>query len=128
MHVEVEHHLVVGEMVPGLADDLIILMSFAGDQDHVSRFCLSDCGADGLSPVGDLPILHGGMITQRLGDALFHFVKDGQRIRLRGKGSPGDHGGPAGDLYVSVKVRPHRLFGRKDDNLTIDVPVSFDDY
>lgn len=54
-------------------------------------------------------------------------VKDGQRIRLRGKGAPGDDGGPAGDLYVAVKVTSHRLFGRKDDNLTIDVPVSFDE-
>ena len=54
-------------------------------------------------------------------------VKDGQRIRLRGKGSGGQDGGPAGDLYVSVKVTAHRLFGRKDDNLTIDVPVSFDE-
>ena len=54
-------------------------------------------------------------------------VKDGQRIRLRGKGGPGDNGGPAGDLYVTVKVSPHRVFGRKDDNLTLDVPVSFDE-
>ncbi len=54
-------------------------------------------------------------------------VKDGQRIRLRGKGGAGEEGGPAGDLYVTVKVSPHRVFGRKDDNLTIDVPVSFDE-
>ena len=54
-------------------------------------------------------------------------VKDGQRIRLRGKGAPGEDGGPAGDLYVGVKVSGHRLFGRKDDNLTIDVPVGFDE-
>ena len=54
-------------------------------------------------------------------------VKDGQKIRLRGKGAAGDNGGPAGDLLVTVKVSPHRVFGRKGDNLTIDVPVSFDE-
>jgi molecular chaperone DnaJ len=54
-------------------------------------------------------------------------VKDGQRIRLRGKGAAGESSGPAGDLYVTVKVTPHRLFSRKGDNLVIDVPVSFDE-
>jgi molecular chaperone DnaJ len=54
-------------------------------------------------------------------------VKDGQRIRLRGKGGPGENGAPNGDLYVTVKVTPHRLFARKGDNLTLDVPVSFDE-
>jgi molecular chaperone DnaJ len=52
-------------------------------------------------------------------------VKDGQRIRLKGKGAPGERGGPAGDLFVNVHVRPHPLFGRKADNLTLTVPVTF---
>lgn len=51
-------------------------------------------------------------------------VKDGQRIRLKGKGSAGVNGGPAGDLFVDIKVGTHPVFGRKGDNLTIDVPVS----
>jgi molecular chaperone DnaJ len=54
-------------------------------------------------------------------------VKDGQRIRLKGKGASGENGGPAGDLLVTVHVRPHQLFGRKGDNLTLEVPVSFDE-
>lgn len=54
-------------------------------------------------------------------------VKDGAKIRLKGKGAPGEQGGPAGDLFVTVKVTPHRVFGRKGDNLTLDVPVSFDE-
>jgi molecular chaperone DnaJ len=52
-------------------------------------------------------------------------VTDGQRIRLRGKGAPGERGGPAGDLYVVVHVGRHPVFGRKDANLTVTVPVSF---
>ncbi len=43
------------------------------------------------------------------------------------RAAAGEDGGPAGDLYVKVVVSPHRLFARKDDNLTIDVPVSFDE-
>ncbi|MCP3769543.1 MULTISPECIES: molecular chaperone DnaJ [Streptomyces] len=52
-------------------------------------------------------------------------VSDGQRIRLRGKGAPGERGGPAGDLYVVVHVGSHPVFGRKDDNLTVTVPVTY---
>ncbi|GGD08256.1 molecular chaperone DnaJ [Nocardioides daphniae] len=54
-------------------------------------------------------------------------VKDGQKIRLKGKGGSGENGGPAGDLFVTVKVGKHRIFGRSGDNLTLDVPVSFDE-
>lgn len=52
-------------------------------------------------------------------------VTDAQKIRIKGKGSPGENGGAAGDLYVAVHVRPHRLFGRSGDNLTLTVPVTF---
>ncbi|MCW2914941.1 MAG: chaperone protein DnaJ [Actinomycetia bacterium] len=52
-------------------------------------------------------------------------VADGQKIRLKGKGAPGENGGPAGDLYVNIKVTPHKVFGRGGDNLTITVPVTF---
>jgi molecular chaperone DnaJ len=54
-------------------------------------------------------------------------VKDGQTIRLSGRGTPGRNGGPPGDLLVHLKVMPHPRFGRKGDDLTITVPVSFAD-
>ncbi|MGY1632735.1 molecular chaperone DnaJ [Geodermatophilus sp. SYSU D01186] len=52
-------------------------------------------------------------------------VKDGQRIRLAGKGAPGRRGGPAGDLYVVVHVSEHELFGRKGSDLTLTVPITY---
>ena len=52
-------------------------------------------------------------------------VADGQRIKIAGKGAPGERGGPAGDLYVRVHVKQHPVFGRSGDNLTVAVPVTF---
>ncbi len=54
-------------------------------------------------------------------------VKDGARIRLAGRGGPGGNGGPAGDLFVVVTVTPHPVFGRKDEHLTITVPITIDE-
>lgn len=52
-------------------------------------------------------------------------VQNDQRIRLKGKGAQGERGGQPGDLYVTVHVDPHPVFGRKGDNLTVTVPVTF---
>ena len=52
-------------------------------------------------------------------------VKDGQKIRLRGKGQPGEPGAAAGDLLLAVSVEKHPVFGRDGDNLTLDLPVTF---
>jgi len=52
-------------------------------------------------------------------------VQDGQRIRLPGQGEAGLRGAPSGDLYVTVHVRPDKVFGRDGDDLTVTVPVGF---
>lgn len=52
-------------------------------------------------------------------------VKDGAVIRVQGRGGPGLNGGPAGDVLVNVHVEPHALFGRRGDDITIEVPVTY---
>ncbi|MEO6996536.1 MAG: DnaJ C-terminal domain-containing protein, partial [Terracoccus sp.] len=62
-----------------------------------------------------------GRITARIPAG----VKDGQRIRLRGKGRQGDPGSKPGDLILTVSVDKHPVFGRDGDNLTVELPVTF---
>jgi molecular chaperone DnaJ len=52
-------------------------------------------------------------------------IADGQRLRLQGEGEHGAAGGPTGDLYVVVHVRPHTFFHREGDDLHVEVPVPF---
>jgi molecular chaperone DnaJ len=89
-----------------------------------------DCRGRGLIVDDPCPVCHGsgrGTSTRTIQARIPAGVRDGQRIRLRGKGAPGEHGGPAGDLYVVVHVTPHDVFGRKADNLTVRVPIRFDE-
>jgi len=51
-------------------------------------------------------------------------VRDGQRIRLAGRGGAGAHGGPAGDLFLRVRLRPHPRFRVEGADLHVDVPVT----
>ena len=88
------------------------------------------CRGRGLVVDEPCPTCHGsgrGLSNRTISARIPAGVKDGQRIRLRGKGATGERGGPAGDLYVDVKVSDHPLFGRRGDNLTLAVPVSFDE-
>jgi len=54
-------------------------------------------------------------------------VKNDQRIRLKGKGQAGEPGAPAGDLFINVTVASHLVFDRDGDNLTVTVPIKFDE-
>ena len=52
-------------------------------------------------------------------------VDDGDRIRLSGEGEAGRNGGPPGDLYVEIRIRPHKLFARDGADLSCEVPITF---
>lgn len=54
-------------------------------------------------------------------------IDDGQTLCIRGEGNAGSRGGPAGDLMVSVSVRPHPLFERRGSDVFLEVPISFAD-
>ncbi|GAB3651868.1 molecular chaperone DnaJ [Nocardioides korecus] len=76
------------------------------------------------------PTCHGsgrGQSRRTLSARIPAGVKDGQRIRLKGKGAAGENGGPTGDLLITVHVRTHHLFGRNGDHLTLEAPVAFDE-
>jgi molecular chaperone DnaJ len=52
-------------------------------------------------------------------------VDNGDRIRLSGEGEAGESGGPPGDLYVQIRVKPHPIFTREDNDLYCEVPIGF---
>ncbi len=86
------------------------------------------CGGQGVRIEHPCPTCSGSGVEKRQREVKTRIpagVKDGQTIRLKGRGGPGRNGGPAGDLFVELKVMPHPLFGRSGDNLTVTVPVTF---
>lgn len=93
----------------------------------VSEPC-RDCRGRGLKVDDPCPECGGtgrGRSTRSMQVRIPAGVSDGARIRIKGKGSPGENGGAPGDLYVLVHVAEHGTFGRQGDNLTITVPVTF---
>lgn len=52
-------------------------------------------------------------------------IDDGMRLKMAGYGDAGDHGGPPGDLYVYINVKPHDIFKREGDDLILELPVTF---
>lgn len=52
-------------------------------------------------------------------------VEDGMRLRMNGEGDPGERGGPPGDLYIQIQVKPHELFKRSGNDLTLELPITF---
>ncbi len=104
----------------GIIDDNQGFFSF-------SQTC-PQCGGTGVIIEDPCPTCHGSGTELRARQVKVRIppgVQDGQRIRLKGRGGPGHNGGPNGDLYVITKVEPHPLFGRRDNDLTVTVPITF---
>ncbi len=66
----------------------------------------------------------GAPRTERIEVSVPPGVRDGQRLRLRGRGGPAPPGGEPGDLYLTVRVRPHPYFRREGKDVYIDLPIT----
>ena len=73
------------------------------------------------------PVCHGeGLVerTEPLEVRVKAGTRDGQRIRIAGKGNAGPHGGAAGDLYIIIRIGEHPVFRRDGDDISVTVPVA----
>ena len=100
--------------------------------DNQGLFSLStvcpDCMGRGTLFDTPCPVCHGTGQEHKVRSVKVRIpagVEDGQRIRVKGRGAPGQGMAPAGDLYVVVHVAKHDVFGRSGRNLTITVPITF---
>ncbi len=100
--------------------------------DNQGLFSLSSpcpvCGGRGSTIDDPCPPCRGTGVERRPREVKVRVpagVDDGQRIRLKGRGGPGQNGGPPGDLFVIIRVAPHQLFQRRARDLTISVPITF---
>ena len=90
----------------------------------------SRCGGKGQVTEARCPECAGrgqGVKTQKLSIDVPPGIDDGMRLRFSGAGDASPNGGPPGDLYVVIHVRPHELFKRDGADVWLDWPVSFSD-
>jgi molecular chaperone DnaJ len=86
------------------------------------------CNGTGRDGRVTCPACHGAGVvitSERLRVKIPEGIGDGQRVRVNGKGAEGAHGGPPGDLFVRVTVKPHPHFRRDGDNVVTTVPITF---
>jgi len=100
--------------------------------DNQGLFSLStvcpDCQGRGTLFDTPCPVCHGSGTERKVRSVKVRIpagVEDGQRIRVKGRGAPGQGMAPPGDLYVVVHVGSHPIFGRSGRNLTMNVPITF---
>jgi DnaJ-class molecular chaperone len=115
----------------GFADiDELLSGLFSGADDFRATFKMRGQNVHYHLPIEFLEAVNGA--TKRValpGGATINVIippgtRDGQALRLRGKGAPGHGGGPHGDAIITVEVRPHPFFSRKGDDIEIELPVT----
>jgi molecular chaperone DnaJ len=92
----------------------------------ISQPC-SKCHGSGTVIEDPCPTCHGSGQTRTTKSFKVNLpagVRDGGRVRLAGKGEPGRNGGPAGDVWVTVRVAASPIFSRKGDHLEVEVPLT----
>ncbi len=88
----------------------------------------SNCRGEGTVISSPCHHCHGQgreRVTRRIKVGIPAGIDDGSQIRLTGEGEPGANGGPRGNLYVVVSVKPHRYFRREANDIVIDLPINF---
>lgn len=93
----------------------------------VSRTC-NHCGGEGRIVESPCPDCRGaGSIKDKktISVKIPAGVETGNRLKLSGEGGQGTKGGPNGDLYVAITVRPHSIFNRDGNDVICEIPISF---
>jgi len=88
----------------------------------------TNCGGRGTIIEEPCPKCHGrgqSKVGRKIKIKVPAGVDTGSQLRMSGEGEPGELGGPPGDLYVVIRVKPHKLFVRQGDNLIYQAPISF---
>lgn len=94
-----------------------------------SQSICSKCNGSGEIIDTPCPDCHGSGInnkTVKINIDIPAGVDNDSIIPIRGQGEPGPHGGPMGDLYIVISVRPHSTYKRNGDNLYLEMPITFD--
>jgi len=92
------------------------------------RTC-SACGGTGKHVKTPCPDCQGGIVTEKKKTKVKvpAGIDDGQTLTLRGQGHAGRNGGPAGDVFITVTVKPHSIFERRGNDIYCEIPISFTD-
>ncbi|MBI2102481.1 molecular chaperone DnaJ [Candidatus Woesearchaeota archaeon] len=88
----------------------------------------SECQGRGEVATDSCEVCHGERVIRRKKEIEVTIpagVEEGTRLRVRGEGGVGSHNGPSGDLYVGIRLLPHKIFVRRENDLLLTVPLSF---